>query len=243
MDTKDPRFVIAYNELVNAFFKFINIVNPAPSRQDQIRMICESMNSLVNMLQDESEETGHEDYLTPPTNPQRIEKIEDNGFPSENYSGNALMTSHSNPSASASSGSVSSGYPSPAPTPSGSASQAATAAFSEKRYAKEPILTGEEINKFLNKQIKKDISEAMNPEIDPQEYIFILEYDSNTQKGIYYLNDEVNLKTVFSGNLEKGVVVVQGNPREDSYRIVSNGKIEKSTGGWEVISPLVIGEV
>ncbi|MDE6409351.1 MAG: hypothetical protein K2K81_03785 [Muribaculaceae bacterium] len=217
MDTKDPRFVSAYNELVNAFFRFINVVNPAPSRSDQIRLICDSMTSLVEMLQNVPEENAKEEDC--------------NSYSEKKNVATAVTESSSEH--------VQEGISSAPENPDPSS---ATETFSEKRYAKEPTLTGEDVNKFLNRQLKKDNpTESSADDIDPDDYIFIIEFDPETEKGIFYLNEEVGLFPVFSGGIESGVVVLENAPKQDDYKIVSKGKIVKSTGGWEIIEPLVIG--
>lgn len=219
MDTKDPRFVSAYNELVNAFFRFINVVNPAPSRSDQIRLICDSMTSLVNMLQAAPAEVENDGTLREPLNGALNVNEQYNSEDVAKQTDNNLAETDSDPAA-----------------------NVATSIYGEKRYAKEPTFTGEGINKFLNKQLKKENPNDADGDIDPDDYIFIMEFDPETEKGIFYLNDDVNLQPVFNDSMESGVVVLKDNPNPLDYKTASTGKIEKSTGGWEIVEPLVLSK-
>lgn len=213
MDTKDPRFVSAYNDLVGAFFRFINVVNPAPSRDDQIRLICDSMTSLVNMLQNGSTtEVPSSNYYQPATNVQPV-------------------TTVSNPDVTSA--------PAPAPAPQPVVPE--TPKFSEKRYAIEPTYTAEDLYKFISRNLKKE--SAFDPEANPdapdkKDYTFILEF--NTEDGVFYLNNESFVTEILAGNFDKQVVELIGSPTVENMTVVEKGKIIKSTGGWEVVSPLKI---
>lgn len=50
MDTNDKQFQTAYNDLVGAFFRFINTVNPAPTPEAQVSLIYNSLKSLMDTL-------------------------------------------------------------------------------------------------------------------------------------------------------------------------------------------------
>ena len=216
MDTRDPRFVNAYNDLVGAFFRFINVVNPAPTKEDQIRLICSSMTTLVDMIKgcgdnlncqsdSNSYEQSQNHVYTPPEEHVVHEKT------SEAVTVNNIVSEP---------------------------------VYPEKRYAKEPTFTADEVYKFLPKQFKKeDVWENMDA-IDAEEFMFIVEFDNSEGRGHYYLNEDkkANLKPIFEGSVESSVVKMEGNPKSGSVAVKSKGKIEKVNGGWEIISPLVITE-
>lgn len=217
MDTKDPRFVNAYNDLVGAFFRFINVVNPAPTKEDQIRLICNSMTTLIDMIKDgcgESFGVQSDSSVYEPTQYHAYAPAEASSVhekPSQSIRVNNVVSE---------------------PT------------YPEKRYAKEPTFTADEVYKFLPKQFKKEDAWEDLDEIDAEEFMFIVEFDNSEGKGQFYLNEnkKANLNPVFEGSMESSVVKVEGNPKSGSVTIKSKGKIEKVNGGWEIISPLVITE-
>lgn len=220
MNTDDPRFTAAYNGLVNAFFNFINVVNPAPSRDEQIMLICNSLKSLVSTL----ENGPSRDTISCPE-------------PAPEKPGQAPAIPRPAPTA-----------PNPAPTePQRDEAPApkpvAVSGYTEKRYGMEPTLTGEEVYKFIKKSLKKEntFDQNLNPDApDKKEYPFIVEYNDEVGDGEFYLNDTAILDGVFDGAISADVVQLAGNPTISNWKITSNGKLVKSTGGYEVVSPLQI---
>lgn len=50
MNTNDSQFLKAYNDLVTAFFKFMNVVNPQGSQQPNLSYVASQLNQLLNYL-------------------------------------------------------------------------------------------------------------------------------------------------------------------------------------------------
>lgn len=50
MNTNDSQFLKAYNELVTAFFNFMNVVSPQGSQQPNLSYVASQLNQLLNYL-------------------------------------------------------------------------------------------------------------------------------------------------------------------------------------------------
>lgn len=50
MNTNDSQFLKAYNELVTAFFHFMNVVNPQGNQQSNLSYVASQLNQLLNYL-------------------------------------------------------------------------------------------------------------------------------------------------------------------------------------------------
>lgn len=223
MDTRNPIFLNAYNDLVNAFFRFINVVNPAPSRDDQIRLICNSLNALVDMLGASS--------------------------PAQNLSGSPVHPEASAPVYSEperpvyQEPAVAAETSRPAYTEPAAPQPASAQAYEEQRYAGIPTLTADEVYRFIIRSLKKP--EFFNGDTaDYSEYPFLLEFSG--EEGIFTLNPQKtgnatrdpNFAELLAEACDASVVVIEGNPTPANVIVASPGKIEKCTGAWEIISPL-----
>lgn len=62
MTTNDSQFLKAYNELVTAFFNFMNVVNPQGSQQPNLSYVASQLNQLLNYLAATPQK---ESYITP----------------------------------------------------------------------------------------------------------------------------------------------------------------------------------
>ena len=50
MNTNDSQFLKAYNDLVTAFFNFMNVVSPQGSQQSNLSYVASQLNQLLNYL-------------------------------------------------------------------------------------------------------------------------------------------------------------------------------------------------
>lgn len=50
MNTNEPQFLKAYNDLITAFFNFMNVVSPQGSQQPNLSFVASQLNQLLNYL-------------------------------------------------------------------------------------------------------------------------------------------------------------------------------------------------
>lgn len=209
MDTNNPQFQAAYNDLVGAFFRFINVVNPS-SPEDQVRLICNSLQSLLGTL-------GDNPYFGGQTATQQPE-VKTVADESTKTAEHPVITE-------------------PVPPVK------AQTDFSEKRFAPRPTFTGEEVYKFINKQLKKDDAFDATKTDDPKDmadYPFILQFDAEQGEGVFTLNDQAICRIGIPA-VDDEVIKLSGNPSRESYKVIAPGKVVKNNG-WEVVAPLQLGE-
>jgi hypothetical protein len=219
MNTNDPRFQNAYNDLIGAFFRFINVVNPAPTRDEQIRLICDSMTSLVNILK-----ATHSDSVTvaTETSQQSDLTVEQPTLQLIQQSTNGAATDVTKPVADQT-----------IAAPQTAAASMAT----ELRYAMQPTFTGEDVFKFINRSLRREsaFDTKENPDApDIREYAFIL--DLGDTEGNFTVNPKTILSALQSSPSE--VVQVEGAITMENLEVIALGKIVKAYGGWKVTSPL-----
>lgn len=225
MDTRDKQFQSAYNDLVNAFFRFINVVNPAPTRDAQIRIICESMTALVNMIegkpgavssigQSAQPNVVPEAPYTPETPITPVEPIVDPAEP------------------------VSSSASSWGADQQAGVSTSTGSAYPDKRYAPFPTFTAEEIYKFISRSMKKQPAyEAAGSDVAL--FPFYVEFNETEGVGVFTINPD-GLAQSLRSQVNNEVIEIGGASDGKDVTIIEPGQLVKSSGGWKVTSPLKI---
>lgn len=86
MNTNDSQFLKAYNDLVTAFFNFMNVVSPQGSQQPNLSYVASQLNQLLNYLatapqaatptvQQSSTPTGAEALVQNPTETEQAPRV------------------------------------------------------------------------------------------------------------------------------------------------------------------------
>ncbi len=214
MDTQDPRFINAYNDLVASFFRFMNVVSPAPSAEVQIQMICRSMQTIVDSLRTTGQMPVTQPVGQPTAQPAPASQP-------------VVETPVSQPAET----------PVVVPQPKPEPAKPAAIVWEEKRFGPMPTTTSEDIFKFMFKQLKRE--EMLGEDFDINDFPFILQFTGTD--GIFTLNDEILMPMIRAKEVSTDLVKVNGTLSPDcTLTVTTPGTIEKSTGGWEVKKPIIV---
>lgn len=222
MDTNDPRFQSAYNDLVGAFFRFINVVNPAPTPEVQVQLILNALQSLIGTMEENPLFHGNSGTVGAYTqDPQPGEMPTTQPEP------------QSQPQPRQPEPQPEPRQPEPKPEPD-SHTHPAVGCYPEKRFATLPTFTSDEVYRFIIKNLRKE--EAFKDGgIDKRDYPLILEF--NGTEGIFSLNIET-IEQTYLPIFTKEVAVVIGNLTKDNVWVEKPGRIKKTTGAWEIVAPM-----
>lgn len=175
MDTNDKQFQIAYNDLVGAFFRFINTVNPAPTPEAQVSLICNSLKSLLDTLGSNPCFVGSEETVV---------NMVDNSAENIQVFQHSDSIQPENISVSVNGNNVQDLQP---------------IGYEEKRVAPQPVLTEHDDYRFIVRSLKK--VDPQNDSIDIYEYPFIIEFKD--EEGIFTLNPKLAPDDLFPTDLVK----------------------------------------
>lgn len=229
MDTKDPRFQSAYNDLVGAFLRFVNLVNDGKLGKDHVDLICASLSSLIGMMREDNGDTIRRETETPSVMQEPV----GHGI-SDVISHRFEDTQHDE---------TKRGQERPVEQePIAAAQTTVQSGELQKRFAERPTYSeNDEVYKFLGASLRreKDFDPETNPDApDMTAFLFELELGSDT--GSFYLNSKAVLNPERMSMFSAEYVKVNPGTTPQNVTVSKPGELRKCKRGWEVVSPLVL---